>query len=54
MDNVRNIKEVYFNQYCQKCTYKDVVEQDDPCNECLTYPSNENSHRPVKFEEAKK
>ena len=44
-------KEVYFNQYCGLCKYKDYPEKDDPCDECLSNPVNSCSHKPVKFEE---
>lgn len=54
MDDIRNFKEVFFDVYCPQCKYKDVEEIEDPCNECLTYPANENSHKPIKFEEAKR
>jgi hypothetical protein len=47
-------KEVYFNQYCPKCKHKDVPETEDPCNECLTEPTNEYSHKPVRFEDGEK
>ena len=43
-------KEVYFNDYCKKCKYKDLKEDDDPCDECLSYPVNVFSHKPIKFE----
>lgn len=42
-------KEVYFNQYCITCKYKDLLESDDPCDECLNYPSNTDSHKPVNW-----
>lgn len=44
-------KIVDFEQYCEKCKhfYKDSIEE--PCNECLTNPVNEHSHKPVNFEE---
>lgn len=45
-------KEVYFSQYCKTCKHAKTSEDKDPCNECLTYPSNESTHRPVKYEEA--
>lgn len=45
-------KEVYFSQYCKRCKHVKTPEDDDPCNECLTYPSNEHTHRPIKYEEA--
>lgn len=47
-------KEVYFHIYCEKCAYKDVPESDDPCHECLNYPVNQNSHKPINFKEAEK
>lgn len=46
-----NYKEVYFDQYCKTCKYKDTKETDDPCNECLYEPMNLYSHKPVKWEE---
>ena len=52
MDN--NQKEVYFWEYCKTCKYADTVETDDPCNECLNNPSNENSHKPVRWEDKDK
>jgi hypothetical protein len=45
-------KEVYFFQYCLKCKHYAEDEDEDPCNECLTYPSNEDSHKPINYEEA--
>lgn len=52
MDN--NQKEVFFHEYCKTCKYADTVETDDPCNECLNEPSNENSHKPVRWEDKDK
>ena len=52
-DSVNTIdKEVYFDQWCPKCKYKDTDEGEDPCNICLGYPSNANSHKPIEFKEA--
>ena len=48
---MNNYKEVYFNEYCSKCKYKDTLESDDPCDECLTNPSNIDSHKPINFKE---
>ena len=45
-------KEVYFNEYCHKCKFKGTPETEDPCNECLTEPVNEYSHKPVRFKDA--
>ena len=44
-------KFVWFNEYCHKCIHKNIAEDKDPCNECLAYPTNENSHKPVKYKE---
>lgn len=44
-------KEVYFDKYCGTCKNKDVKEIDDPCNDCLSEPTNLNSHKPVRWEE---
>lgn len=46
-------KLVHFGEYCPKCKDKDTKETDDPCNECLTYPTNLDSHKPVNFKEEK-
>lgn len=46
-----NYKEVYFDQYCKTCKYKDTKETDDPCDECLYEPMNLYSHKPVKWKE---
>lgn len=44
-------KEVYFNEYCNKCIHKDTIETEDPCNECLNQGHNEYSHKPINFTE---
>ncbi len=44
-------KEVRFDLYCKTCKYHDLDESKDPCNDCLNEPSNENSHKPVFWEE---
>ena len=47
-------KFVEFNEYCHKCKFKATPETEDPCNECLTEPTNEYSHKPVRFEDGEK
>ena len=42
-------KEVYFNDYCPFCEFCKKEESEDPCWDCLQYPSNANSHCPVYF-----
>ena len=44
-------KEVYFDVYCEKCVHFDDPDEEDPCNECLSYPMNYDSHKPVRFKE---
>lgn len=43
------LKEVRFDQYCKTCKNHDTPEDMDPCDECLYYPSNEDSHKPVNW-----
>lgn len=44
-------KEVLFNLWCDTCVYAETPEVKDPCNECLSYPSNEHSHKPRNYVE---
>lgn len=43
-------KEVYFDQYCKQCNYKNLGESEPPCDECLRHSMNYHSHKPVNFE----
>ena len=45
-------KEVYFNEYCDKCKYFKTSDAEDHCDSCLDEPGNEDSHKPVNFKEA--
>lgn len=47
------MKEVYFSKYCSLCKHKNVVETEEPCNECLACGAREDSHRPLNYEEGK-
>ena len=38
-------------EWCKKCEHYNVVDWDDPCDECLNSPTNEDSHRPVYFKD---
>lgn len=51
MDSENKKKIVWFNIYCEKCTFKETAETDEPCNECLTNTANVASHKPVNFKE---
>lgn len=47
-------KEVNFHEYCSKCIFEKKDQGEDPCNECLYNPGNEDSHKPVNFKEKPK
>ena len=49
--HIMNTKEVWFWDWCPKCKYCDLKESEDPCDDCLSEPSNEDSHKPVYFKE---
>ena len=51
--NPEGEKIVKFETYCKDCKYANEKENTDPCNICLSYPTNLYSHKPVKFEERK-
>lgn len=44
--------EVMFVNWCKKCVHRNLDEKMDPCNECLEQPYNENTTKPIYFEEA--
>lgn len=44
-------KIVDFKTYCPTCEYAELKEHLDPCNDCLTYPTNANTHEPVLYKE---
>lgn len=53
MSQPNEMKEVRFDIYCPKCVYKDLTEEEDPCESCLLEPVNLYSEKPVCYEEAK-
>lgn len=46
-----NKKEVFFEIYCPQCKNEDTEETKDPCNECLAFGWNIDSHKPIHFKE---
>lgn len=44
-------REVDFQKYCAICKHRDKREEEAPCDECLAYPSNTDSRKPVMFKE---
>lgn len=53
MSQPNEMKEVKFDFYCPKCVYKDLTEEEDPCDICLTETTNLHSEKPVCYKEAK-
>ena len=47
-------KFVKFEKYCETCKHKNVVEYEDPCNECLDNPVNDYTDKPIKYEKEEK
>ena len=44
-------KEVRFDLYCNKCKHWEKSEAEDPCWDCLDQGWNDDSHKPIRFEE---
>lgn len=40
---------VRFDLFCPKCEHYELDQSEDPCDECLCYPGNEDSRQPVNF-----
>lgn len=47
-------KEVRFDKWCKSCKYRFRKETEDPCNDCLNEPSNENSTKPILYVKSRK
>ncbi len=47
-------KEVYFGEYCKNCEYRNRLEIQEPCDDCLNEPVNVYSHKPVFYKEKTK
>ena len=49
------LEEVDYFKYCKTCQFEKVSPTEEPCYECLRFPVNEHSKKPVKWvENAKK
>ena len=42
---------VDFESYCKICKHHDKAGTEDPCNECISTPVNQNSTKPVFWKE---
>lgn len=47
--DVSKTKEVFFSEYCISCIHKTEKENSESCDECLSNPYNEYSHKPVNY-----
>ena len=45
---------VEFEKYCKDCKFKDCKSTVEPCDTCLSEPTNYGTTKPVKFEKKKK
>lgn len=43
-------KEVYFSDWCSSCKHFELMESESPCDECLSIPAREDSHKPYYYE----
>jgi len=48
-----NEKFVEFDKYCNKCVNMDEPESFEVCDECLSVPAKEFSHKPINYKEKK-
>ena len=42
-------KEVRFDIWCKTCRYRFRKETEDPCDNCLSEPANDNSTKPIEY-----
>lgn len=49
-----DMKEVRYDLYCNRCQYETYKEGEDPCDECLSTPCRQDSHRPINWKECKR
>lgn len=50
MENNSKLKIVKYDVWCKTCKHCTDDETSEPCNECLTYPTNESSTKPIKYD----
>lgn len=41
---------VAYHKYCYGCKHKDVLPDDEPCNECISNPARTDTERPLNYE----
>ena len=45
-------KIVEYDDWCFRCKHKEIDENEEPCEECLTIAARPDSRKPEKWEEA--
>lgn len=45
------MKIIEYDAWCPKCKYYEIPEAEDPCNECLNTPAQDESHKPIKYDD---
>ena len=40
---------VDYKKYCRLCVKSGTDEHEEPCEECLSYPVNDDTHKPIMF-----
>lgn len=43
-------KIIDFDKWCTTCKYKDILAEEDPCNECLTCPARFENSAPLNYQ----
>ena len=51
MNEKTDYKEVDFKKYCPLCKYSDLNGFENPCDDCLTWPVNFGTSKPMNFRE---
>lgn len=51
---IGDLKEVYFDKYCNTCEHSKLSQDNDICNECLSNPGNYDSNKPIRWKEKEK
>jgi hypothetical protein len=46
---MNEFKEVYFDKWCITCQHEKLMEEADPCFECLDTPLNVDSNKPINW-----
>lgn len=41
---------VAYHKYCYGCKHKDVLPDEEPCNECISNPARTDTERPLNYE----